>query len=235
MRSLLCLALVALLALPAAAQDDLATRPDPLVPQGENLAVPPTWTVRLDRPNPDATIGADAETADIFFVNMTPGWHVTTGPAAIFYHPASTAEGTYRAETLLHLFDPQGRNEAYGLFLGGTALDGDEIAYDYFLLRDSGEFLIKRRTGADTETLHPWTAHEAIETFADSDGTASNRLAVEVGAETVAFFVNGEQVATMPRADVLADGIVGLRVNHALNLHVEDFKVEMAEAEERMD
>ena len=200
------------------------------MPDGDNLAVPSSWVIRLDRPNPDAVIGADAETADIFFVNMTPGWHVTTGPAGIFYHPASTAEGTYRAEALIHLFDPNGRNEAFGLFLGGQDLDGDAIAYDYFLLRNSGEFLVKRRAGTETETLHAWTAHDAIETFGDdAAGPVANRLAVEVGAETVAFFVNGQEVATLPRADVHTDGVVGLRINHALNLHVEDFKVEPVE------
>lgn len=226
MRLLLLFAVLALAAAPVFAQDDLRTqRPDPLTPQGENLAVPPTWTVRLDRPDPDATIGADAEAADIFFVNMTPGWHITAGPAAIYYHPASTAEGTYRAETLIHLFDPQGRNEAYGILIGGRDLDGDAIAYDYFLLRDSGEFLIKRRAGEETSTLHAWTKHDAIETFAASDGTASNRLAVEVGAETVTFFVNDAEVARLPRAEVHTDGIVGLRINHALNVHVEDLRV----------
>ena len=93
-----------LLATPLAAQDaDLARRqrPDPLVPQGENLATPPTWSVRFDAPHgdhaPEPTVGADS-TADVFFVNMTPGWHVTTGPAGVLYHPASTASGAFRAE-----------------------------------------------------------------------------------------------------------------------------------------
>ncbi len=38
--------------------------------------------------------------------------------------------------------------------------------------------------------------------------------------------VNSTEVASVPRADLPADGIVGLRVNHALNLHIDDFSVE---------
>lgn len=216
------------LAAPLAAQDvdHTTVRPDPLTPQGENLQTPVAWTVRPDTPAPDLVVGADQETADIWFVNMTPGWHVTTGPAAIFYHPASTAEGTYTAHAKIHLFDPEGRREAFGLFVGGRDLATDAIAYDYFVIRNSGEFLIKRRTGAETSVLVPWTAHEAIATFGpETESSVPNVLAVEVTGDDVLFRVNGVEVARLPRAEVRTDGVVGLRINHALNVHVEDLRV----------
>lgn len=224
MRIVLLFLVLVLLAPPLFAQE--AERPDPQTPQGDNLQTPPTWMVRLDHAGHDATIGADS-TADIFFVNMTPGWHITTGPAAIFYHPASTAEGTYRAETLIHLFDPGQRTEAFGLFFGGQDLEGDAIAYDYFLIRNSGEYLIKRRTGAETSTIQGWTKHDGIATYGpDAESSVPNRLAVEVGDTDVAFLINGDEIARLPKSDLHTDGIVGLRINHALNVHVEDFKVE---------
>ncbi len=112
--ALLCLAL-AFVVLPLFAQD--AQPPDPQNPDGENLKTPPSWKVQLDKPKDGVVIGDDKETADIYFVNMTPGWHVTTGPAAICYHPASTAEGAYRAETTIHLVDPKGRNNDFGFVI----------------------------------------------------------------------------------------------------------------------
>lgn len=215
---------LAFVAGPSLAQE--AQRPDPQKPDGENLQTPQTWEVRLDQPREGVVIGADAETADIYFVNMTPGWHVTTGPAAIFYHPSSTASGTYRAETLIHLFDPNGRTEAFGLFIGGQNLDADDQTYDYFLIRNNGQFLIKRRTGGSTSTIHGWTPHDAIATFGpDTESSVPNTLAVEAGTDEVAFFINGEEVARLPRADVQTDGIVGLRINHRLNVHVENLAV----------
>jgi hypothetical protein len=225
------LLLAALVLLAPAAQ---AQRPDPNRPEGENLQTPPTWVVRFDEAHGhDAhgdhaapTVGADS-TADVFFVNMTPGWHVTTGPAAIFYHPASTAEGAFRAETKIHLFDPGDRLEAFGLFFGGRGLDGEDVAYDYFVIRNSGEFLVKRRTGETTTELVPWTAHDAIVTFGPGAGSSvPNTLTVEAGTEEVVFLINGAEAARLPRADVQADGVVGLRINHALNVHVEDLSVE---------
>jgi hypothetical protein len=52
-----------------------------------------------------------------------------------------------------------------------------------------------------------------------------NVLAVHAGAETIRFFVNDEEVATLPRSQVDTDGTVGIRVNHALNLHVARLEV----------
>jgi hypothetical protein len=160
---------------------------------------------------------------------MTPGWHVTTGPAAILYHPASTGEGAYRASTEIHLFDPGDRREAYGLFVGGKDLEADHQSYLYFVLRNSGEFLVKRRAGAETHVVQDWTAHPAVVKYtAGAGASVKNALAVEVGDETVRFFVNGQEVASHPRAGLQTDGVVGLRVNHHLNLHVSDLKVEPA-------
>ncbi len=228
MRTLLFV-VATLLAQPVAAQPD-ARRPDPRAPEGADMATPTTWHVVFDEGHDhsadhEPSVGADT-TADVYFVNMTPGWHVTTGPAVVLFHPQSTAEGTFRAETGIHLFDPGERNEALGLVFGGRGMDGAEISYDYFLVRKTGEFLIKRRTGSETSVIVPWTAHESIIPFnAETDGTAFNTLTVDAGEAEVAFLVNGTEVARLPRSQVHTDGIVGLRINHGLNVHVSEFSV----------
>ena len=217
---------------PAAAQTDLeakamSLRHDPQNPVGENMDVPPAWKVRLDTPDPDVVIGAE-ESSDIRFMTMTPGWHITTGPRAILYHPASTARGNFTARAGIHLFPPGDRNEAYGLFFGGKNLEEANLQYVYFLVRRSGEFLIKRRQGEETEVLHEWTANEAINPYgAETEGTVHNALSIEAGADEVLFMVNDVEVARMPRSGIDVEGVVGLRVNHALNVHVDDFAVEL--------
>lgn len=221
----LALALLASLGAMAPAQEPAP--PDPDNPVGENLQVPPDWHVRLDKADSDVVISEDRDNADIFFVNMTPGWHITTGPRAIFYHPGSTASGDFRAEASIHLFPPGERNEAFGLLFGGRELDEPGQAYDYFVIRNSGEFLIKRRNGEETSTIRPWTAHEAIVTYGpETRGTATNVLGLAVEGNEVAFLVNGSEVARLPRSEVRTDGLVGLRVNHHLNLHVSMLSVE---------
>jgi hypothetical protein len=204
----LSLALVAL-ALPLVAQE------------GER---PAGWEVRVDR--------ANADPAEIKFVVMEPGWHITTGPAAIFYDPSQTASGQYRVEAEIFLFDPgQRHREAYGVFIGGNDLAGESQAYLYFLIRNDGNYLIKRRQGSETPTITPWTPHPAIVKYDGSSETAKNIVAIDVGAERVEFSLNGEQVASLPRSGLDVEGVVGLRVNHSLNVHVSKLNIESAQGD----
>ncbi|MDH3290256.1 MAG: hypothetical protein OEO20_01620 [Gemmatimonadota bacterium] len=201
MRSMLIIAGFAVLGSPLIAQE--STRPA-------------DWKVRFDRP---------AEESAIEFVTMRPGWHVTTGPAAILYLPANLARGTYRARAVVHLF-PGERREGYGIFVGGQHLEDDNQTYTYFLLRKDGRFLIKRRAGTETPVLVPWTAHEGIVPHDGGEGTVKNVIEIAVGPETVGFLVNGQEVASLPRDQVDTEGVVGLRVNHALNLHITELVIE---------
>jgi hypothetical protein len=186
----------------------------------QDLKRPEAWKVRFDQ-------AGSTEVELDMFVSMPPGWHITTGPAGIFWDPALSASGEFRAEMEVFLFDPEGRREAFGIFFGGRDLEGPGQEYAYFLLRDGGEFLVKHRRGADTPTLVNWTAHDAVSSFADrgDDSTAKNVLTVEAGAETVRFLVNDAEVARLPRARLPVEGVVGIRVNHALNLHVSRLEV----------
>lgn len=180
---------------------------------------PAEWKVRFDR--------ANASRSDIEFVTMSPGWHVTTGPAAILYNPERTASGTYRIQATIFLFDPGRRHaEAYGILFGGQDLEGDQQSYSYFLIRDTGHFLVKRRTGGSTEEVVDWTPSEAIMKYPGGGEQAKNVLAVECGPETVDFYINDTKVTSVPRGQLDTDGVVGLRINHELNVHVSELAVE---------
>ena len=221
----LALILALLAAAPAlAAEEPGIAAPDPKVPQGANLDVPQGWRVRTDDPLASAKPGKEP-TADIYFVNMTPGWHLTTGPAAIFHHPGLTAKGDYRLTAKIHFFDPKGGHlEGWGLFFGGSDLEGEKQSYGYFLLRNDRKFLIKKRHGATTELVRDWSPSDAIVAFDGSAGqtSATNVLTVEARASEVAFAINGKEVAVVPRAELPAEGAFGLRVNHHVNLHVSE-------------
>lgn len=204
-------------------------RPDPATPQGENLQYPEGWTVRLDHSMPEAVIGSDPDSSDIYFVNMTPGWHVTTGPAGIFYHPANTADGNYTLEATIYLFDPGERNrEAFGVFFGGENLDMENQEYLYFLIRNTGEFLIKSRTGDETSLIKDWTANDAIVKYENSGGDESsgkNDLSVAVSDQNLTFTINGQEVAQVNSEGLKTDGLVGLRINHSINVHVSNLRI----------
>lgn len=181
---------------------------------------PEGWLLRADR------TGADL--SDVYFVDMPPGYHFTTGPAVIAWQPQMTAGGQFRVEMEVYLFDPGSRREAFGFFVGGQDLEGAGQRYLYFLIREGGQFLVKTREGRNTNTLVEWTAHPAIRSFSElEEGSSSqlNVLAVEAHDSDLRFLVNGEEVTRVDRSSLQVEGTVGIRVNHALNLHVSRFEV----------
>jgi len=175
---------------------------------------PEGWNVRPDR--------AGSDLSAILFEEMPPGHHVTTGPAAIFWRDGDEAAGRFSVDFDVYLFDPGGRREAFGVFIGGHDLQGAGQRYTYFLIRDGGEFLVKERNGNESPTLVQWTAHPAILAWEDreeGEATVFNRLRVEADDREIRLYVNGAEVTSIARGD-RAEGLVGMRVNHALDLHV---------------
>jgi len=185
-------------------------------PLAAQLERPQDWKVRFDRPGPPDSA--------VYFVTMEPGWHVTSGPSGILYNPSQTAEGEYRVKSEIYLFPGQ-RREGFGVFIGGNNLADQEQAYIYFLLRKDGRYTIKRRSGAQTPTIVPWTTNSAI-VPQQGDEDVKNVLEIAVGADKLDFYVNGRRVTSLPRGDMNTNGVVGLRVNHQLNLHVSSLTVE---------
>ena len=154
------------------------------------------------------------------YVAMPPGWHITTNSqAAIFYDPANTAKGDFTLESVIHVFPMEHNHEGYGVFLGGSDLEGAGQKYVYFLLRGSGEFMVKRRNGDATELVNDWTPNAAI-LPAPAKDPVKNIVRIVAGKDTVDFYANGAKLASVPRKNAAVDGIFGLRVNHGINLHV---------------
>lgn len=178
--------------------------------------MPEGWEMRMDR--------ADSDASEISFTTMGPGLHVTTGPAAIFWDPDNTATGAFRAEVELTQMEPTAHPEAYGLFIGGENLDADNQSYLYFLVRQDGSYLITHRAGAETHTIQGWTQHEAVQGL-EGEGRVTNALAIEVDDREVSFHVNGTRVESYPADQMETDGVVGLRVNHGLDVHIQDFGI----------
>ena len=197
----------------------LALFASPLLGQDEEHKRPEGWKVRFDR-------AGQPDTA-VYFVTMTPGWHITTGPPGILYNPETTAERQFRVQSTISLFDPGRRQrEAYGILFGGQNLSEPSQSYSYFMIRNTGDFLIKRRNGSGTSTVRDWAPSAAIVRQDGGAENAKNVLVVQAGAQTVDFIINGEKVATVPRSELQVDGVVGLRVNHSLNLHVSQLTIE---------
>src|SRR5690606_26395326 len=139
---------------------------------------------------------------------------------------ADRANGSFRASAGFTRTKAPAHPESYGLFFGGRALDGEGRQYTYLMVRGDGKFLVSRRKGAEVESLTGgWTAHSAVNQ-ADENGKVTDRLQIDASTPgTVRFLVNGQVVHEAPMTAAEANGVVGLRVNHNLDLHVDGLEV----------
>jgi hypothetical protein len=180
--------------------------------------LPAGWSVRTKK---------DASTANVKVVPMGKGMHVTLGPAVILYKASTAGTGPFHTLATFTQTKPTKHAEGYGLFYGGKGLEGPEQRYTYFLVRQDGTYLVKQRAGEKTtEITKGWVASPAVHKV---EGTGSSTNLLEVDAKRdpskVVFLVNGQPVHTLDAKATEVDGVVGLRVNHNLDLHIEGFDV----------
>jgi len=184
---------------------------------------PQGWKVRADR----STSATDPDKAGtIKFVTMGSGFHATNPQAAVYWNPTNTATGTYSVKGTFVLQKPSDHTNYYGLVFGGSDLDGPNQKYLYFLVAQDGTFLVKQRDGDATKDVQPKTPNAAVKK-PDASGKSTNALEVRVGRDKVDYVVNGTTVHSTPKSALTAntDGIAGIRVNHALEVHIDGFGV----------
>ena len=213
-RSFTALSLLVLAAAPLAAQMKNA---DPDKKAGGSGVLPTGWTGRTDREN--------AQLADAKFVAAGSGYRVTSGPAAIYWRTANTVTGPFTASATFNQMAAPAHPEAYGIFFGGRSLTTPDQTYFYALVRGDGKVTLKHRAGKEVHTLMDWTENAAVRKQ-DASGKASNTLTVDASrADSVRLLVNGKPVTALPKAALGGDGVVGLRVNHNLDVQVPSFTV----------
>jgi hypothetical protein len=162
------------------------------------------WQAHLDR---------DGEISGVLnFRTMGAGLHAsTTGRgAATSWRPADTHSGNYSIRATFTQTAPSSHPNAYGLIFGGSDLSGADR------ITPTSSFA---RMGSETPDVTPWTAHGAIQAL-DADGRSTNSVTIEVGASQVRFLANDIEVSSQPRSSFNTGGIVGLRVNHELDIHI---------------
>ncbi len=179
-------------------------------------SIPSGWKARLD--------SGDKTLAGVKAMAMGGGVHFMTGPAGIYYRPGDKAAGAYEAHATFTQMEKAAHPEAYGVIIGGADLDGAAQKYTYFLVRQDGKFMIKRRNGEATPTVADWTDNAAVKK-PDAGGKSANVLAIDVTKDKVRFLVNGTEVSTADAAQVDTAGVAGVRINHNLNVHVAGFAV----------
>ena len=208
LRRALLIALIAVLAVPIAAQ------------------VQAGWKVRIDG-SPSAS--APGANPNLKFVTMGKGFHVTGGPGTIIWDPAHTVKGVYSVKATFTLMKPSDNVTHYGLAFGGTDIEGSAPTYMYFSIAQDGTYQIRHRAGGEVHDMEK-SLHVAVRK-PDASGTSTNTLEVQVAPTAVSYLVNGAVVdATPTRTGTGAytektDGIVGVRIDDHIDVQVDGFEV----------
>lgn len=231
MRRLFTVIALAAIASPLAAQATPAPAPkhhgmgkmehDPTMKAMGTGVLPTGWEMRLD----DNARKHGAKNVDVKFVTMGTGFHVTSGPAAIYYNTNDMLRDTYTVKATFTQTKAPMHPEAYGIFVGGQNLQDTTESYLYYIVRGDGKYMINHRAGMVVHHVVPWTDAAAVNKQ-DAAGKATNALEIKVGEDSVHFLANGTQIKAMDRSEMhgfSTDGQIGIRVNHNLDVHIADF------------
>lgn len=223
MRKTLLLASLALVALAAPVSAQANNDPTTVV-KGSGI-LPKDWMLRFDPPrgaNPMPAMTA------VRFDTIGNGFHVTSGPAAIYYNTNDVGKGQYSINATFTQKKSMS-HEVFGLFIGGQNLQDSTQNYVYFVVRPlDGMAMISHRAGnGRPKAIRPYFATDAINKDDPKDGSAKNALTIHIAADTVHFVANGRLVAAVAKTDLdggSTDGIAGMRINHNMDLHITGYQ-----------
>ena len=188
-----------------------AGSPEPARQNAESGVHVRGWRARFD------DRGAAAEL--LFFRRMGPGLHLTTLPAALVWKPVQVAAGDYRFSAFFSSQVTPQNSGAFGLFVGGSGLENESPRYTAFLVRSDGKYLVERRNPS-RQVLVDWMDSSAL-MKPDAQGTLYSRLAIQVIGDAAHFMANSKEVARLPASHLDLNGIVGIRVEDHVDLHIE--------------
>jgi len=221
---LLALSLAAL----AAASPLAAQRGDPTMTVTGSGKLPDGWMLRFD----PTRGGAPAPPMNaVSFETMGSGFHVKSGPAAIYYNTKDMGSGQFQI-TATFKQSKSMQHEAFGVFFGGANLQDSTQSYIYMVIKPfDGTVRIARRNsnGRPTDIVAENAAapEAAINRDSPTDGSATNTLLIHVAKDTVHFAINGKVVKAIAKSALggSTDGQAGLRINHNMDLHIDGYAV----------
>lgn len=203
-----------------------AQRGDPTMAVTGTGKLPDGWMLRFDpsrgnAPTPPMTA--------VSFETMAGGFHVKSGPAAIYYNTRDMASGQYSISATFKQTRSM-QHEAFGLFIGGANLQDSTQSYIYFVMKPfDGTTRIARRASSarptDIVAENSAAPEAAINRDSPTDGSATNTLLIHVAKDTVHFLINGKLVKAVAKSALggSTDGQAGMRVNHNMDLHIDGY------------
>jgi len=153
------------------------------------------------------------------------GMRVTTGPAVTYWNPANKATGDYTVKATFN--EPKFMNlndhpHPYGIMIAGNDMGTPQQSYLYCAAYGNGNFIVRGfgpaafqmngRAGGPAASVHK---------AAGKDSPVTQDIAVSVKGTKVTCTINGADVATYDKAELVTagklkstDGVYGIRFAH---------------------
>jgi hypothetical protein len=187
----------------------------------------PGWTGKADAGNKQGLTITDGKLAP-----EGDGFRLTTGPAALYWNPANVAKGEYSVKaTFTEPRQSFSHPHPYGVFIGGSDLDGGAPNALYCGAYRNGTFIVRMfSSGKRVDVVGRPAPNDAIRKAATPDTQVVQDVEWAVRGDKVECRVNGTGVWSGTKADVTGtsklpstDGIVGIRVSHNADAVVTNF------------
>lgn len=170
---------------------------------------------------------------DSKFASEGSGFRVMTGPAALYWNPANTAKGDYSVKaTFTESKQSYNHPHPYGVFIGGSALDGDAPNALYCAAYRNGNYIVRGFSGGKPFGVVGKPAPSGAVKKAAAEAEVVQEVGFNVRGDKVECVINGESVWSGTKADVTGagkipstDGIAGIRVSHNSDALVTNFSV----------
>lgn len=150
--------------------------------------------------------------------------HVTTGPAITYWDPKNVASGDYTVKATFT--EPKFMNlnthpHPYGIVIAGNEMGTPQATYLYCAAYGNGTFIV-RGMGPEPFQMNGRGAAAPSVHKAEAPGSpVTQEIAMSVSGDKVSCSINGAEVASYPKSDVVGagkltstDGVYGIRFAH---------------------
>jgi hypothetical protein len=162
--------------------------------------------------------------------------HVTTGPATTYWNVSDLAKGDYTVSATFrepHYMNLNDHPHPYGIVIGANDMGTENQSFLYCAAYGSGKFIV-RGMGPGPFQMNGRTGqeNEAVHKAAGKDAEVVQQISMQVKGDTVSCSINGTQVWSASKTDVMAsgklkstDGAYGIRSAHNTEVEVIDLKL----------
>ena len=180
----------------------------------------PGWTGQIDA----AEAGRGMTLSDAKLSEEGSTLHVTTGPATTYWNPKNMASGNYTVKATFN--EPKFMNlnshpHPYGIMIAGNDLGTPQATYLYCAAYGNGTFIVRGMGPAPFQMNGRGGPADSIHKAAGPGSPVTQEIAMSVTPDAVTCSINGTQVASYPKADVVGagklkstDGVYGIRFAH---------------------